>query len=276
MFDFTSLKKIISWATWGIFLLLFFFTIIVAVAQRSLPGDSTYGVKFGLEKFLIGFYGLFGKEAVVGIDFTQTRYDEFQQVASSDQSLVGLKNLEDQIKATGLSILNTKDEKQKAEAAQKYIALLRTLSAELEADKNHLKNINPDATPTPLYVRARPTPTVFRTSTYTYQPPTPTIPPPPTTSTRVVTTAISQTQSTIQTTINTLTTIPPPTNTNQNAGATPTFAPTNTPPPTPTPTIFIDAPNFNAPASPPTNTPGAPMPTNTPIPTSPPPATPTD
>jgi len=129
------IKKIINLTTWVIFIFGFALTGIVAIAQSSVPGDATYGVKTGFEKVVLASYSLVHKDTDYQIDLTKVRFKESQQMIKSDQSSTSLANLNLQILSTEDNITNIQDTKSKSNYAKKYISTLKEIKTQLDYEK---------------------------------------------------------------------------------------------------------------------------------------------
>ncbi len=128
-------NKIINIATWGIFTIGFLLTSVVVIAQTSVPGDSTYGIKTGFEKIVLSAYRLVHKDTDYQIDLTKLRFKESQQVLKSAQGGESLANLNLQILSTQENINNIQDSTKKATFARKYISTLKEIKTQIDYEK---------------------------------------------------------------------------------------------------------------------------------------------
>lgn len=181
------LNKIISNLTWVIILLLSLISILVAIAQRSVPGNPTFGIKIGFERALLAFYSIFDKQTSYQFVLTNNRYIEVHEVLTSHYALEGLDNLNAQVIKTKQTIEDIKNPQERTSAAGTYITQLSNLSSQLNTDKQVIQSTRQPANQPsnkPSIV-----PTVAPTSGQS-QP--------------SVVSAINETQGTIQDTISTL------------------------------------------------------------------------
>lgn len=134
------IKKIINSITWIIFAVSFVVTSVVAVAQSSVPGDSTYGIKVGFEKVVLASYRLVHKDTDYQIDLTRLRFKESQQVLKTPQAGESLANLNLQILSTQESINSIQDSAKKATFAKKFVSTLKDIKTQLDYEKTSIVN----------------------------------------------------------------------------------------------------------------------------------------
>jgi len=134
------LNKIINFTTWTTFIIGFFLTTSVAIAQNSVPGNPTYAVKTGFEKIVLAGYRLLHKDTDYQIDLTKLRFKESQQVLKSAQGEASLKNLNLQILSTQENIHNIQDTKKKSVYAKKYVSALKEIKTQLDYEKITIVN----------------------------------------------------------------------------------------------------------------------------------------
>lgn len=158
------IRKIIDSAIWIFFAICFVVTGVVAIAQNSVPGDSTYKVKTGFEKIVLSGYRLVHKDTDYQIDLTKLRFKESQQVLKSPQSGVSLANLNLQILSTQENITQIEDTKKKSTYAKKYISTLQEIKTQLDYEKLAIVSSTP-TTSTAIAVSSTPTTTTQSTVT---------------------------------------------------------------------------------------------------------------
>ncbi len=203
----SMLKKIISSGTWIVFFSLCLVTVLVAIAQRSLPGQPTYPLKIGFEKALLGFYSLFDKQTGYQFVLTNNRYIEVRQVLTTHYAIESLDSLNAQVIQTKNTIESINNPATRARAATTYISQLDGVSTQLTTDKQIIQSVvqpvGPSVVPTPT-IAVYPTnkPLIIITQNVTKEPlPSPIPSPTPAPAQTPVVTAINETQTTIQQTI---------------------------------------------------------------------------
>lgn len=132
-----KLKNFFSLSSWIILGFSFFLTGIVAIAQASVPGDLTYGIKTGFEKAVLVGYKFFNLDTRYQIDLTELRFVETQKIIKSGRAVLGLNSLLKQILSTENSIYRIKDPQQRTNLARQYISQLTDINYQLELDKSN-------------------------------------------------------------------------------------------------------------------------------------------
>ncbi len=235
------INKIISSIAWVVFFGIGLLTIVVFIAQNSVPGDMTYPVKTGFENVLVKAYSAVGQEGAYQIKLTETRLTETQKVIATSHASQSISNLSNQISQTAKTITSTSNPAEKQQLADQYITTLTKVSGQLEQTKQQLDSeqelsntqnipnnntiptqqmtqtieisptqapptVNPSPTSKQIYYQPTPTtrPHPTETPVPTEHPmPTP-VPTPSATSQNTVVTQIDATQMQIQQTIDTL------------------------------------------------------------------------
>jgi hypothetical protein len=234
--------------TWIIMAFLMVPTVLIILAQNSVPGDSTYVIKTGLESASLAIVKIFNKQAGFQIDYTERRYQEAMQVLASKYGAKSMDALFEQIVSTEDSIKGVDNPEERRQLTEKYINTLLEVNSGLESKKleitsnQSLAKIYPTLTP----MQYLPTPTPDSSATSYSSPtsmPAPASNPQTNSSSTEITTKIDDTQKQIEETIkqleinNSQTLIEAPTPTVLPT-ILPTVRPTNPPAPTPTKSPF--------------------------------------
>lgn len=125
----------------NIFLWIVFFALMapsgmVLASWNAVPGDSTYGLKIGLEKVLLFALSPSNElESTTNSKLTERRLGEVSKVLSGVHAKESLDNLTMQIAATRESLNGIEDKQAKKEAILKYIDTLHQVTSELENQK---------------------------------------------------------------------------------------------------------------------------------------------
>jgi len=217
------IKNIIDSFTWMIFFFIIVLTGIVFISQKSVPGDSTYGVKLGFEKALVRASKVINSEITVQIELTKRRAAETQKVIASTHATESLNNLSQQVSTTEQTILTIQDPQKQQEAAVAFIKTLTNTQDVLETEKQQIQQTIPENLLPQEIIQNTPMPTNQMTISPTI---TQTTQPLPTKIVQTPTAVLAQNTT-------------PPQTTSQNTAPSPTFqAPSNTPiPPTPIPIV---------------------------------------
>lgn len=135
----TQAQQVFEYIQWGIILLFATPTVLIMASWNSLPGARMYEVKRMFEQALL-FVAKpsYAAEASLNVQFTQRRFNEAKVLLANDQSTEGLTYLSQQIRATKAVIERAPSKTKQKEIAQQYIATLRTVSQELEAQQQSL------------------------------------------------------------------------------------------------------------------------------------------
>jgi len=110
--------KVFSDLAWYLMSFLIVPTFLVIFAQNSVPGDSFYPIKTGMESGFLALMSLFNKQAGFQIDYTQRRYQEAMKVLSSKYGVSSMEALFEQIAATEESIKNIKNPEEKRQLTE--------------------------------------------------------------------------------------------------------------------------------------------------------------
>lgn len=138
------MRNFLDKLTWG-FLFTFFVPMLLIIASwNSLPGDSVYPVKLGLERVLLFLVSpSYAAEGTLQVKYTERRYDEVKQVLGTEHATVGLSNLSNQVVSTKDSIIKGSNTAEQKKLARAYIETLRTVSSELEVQKRAIAQPSP-------------------------------------------------------------------------------------------------------------------------------------
>lgn len=216
------MNKTVNTIVWVILFLLIIPSSLVVASWNSLPGSHLYQFKLFAEQALVTITPSDQAKGTLQIAYTQRRFDDAKRLLADNTSGSGLSYLDTQINTTRKAIVETPDPVVRKQLAQQYIAALRDVNTQLEAQKQVVQSSNTQPSVTHI-----PTPT---RSVYTQATPIPTPQPQIIIQQQtVVVYQIIQTQTQITNTI---------TEIQQDAGTPePVLTPTPTPvPPTPTPT----------------------------------------
>lgn len=140
------MKKILDSFTW-IFLLIFFLpTTLIVASWNSLPGDSLYPVKLGLESTLFFFVKpSYAAQSKLSVKYTERRFSEAKRLLSDKASVEGLPYLERQVTATKSVIDRAPNQSAKKELAKEYLVTLQQVSNDLEEEKQAATTPEPQA-----------------------------------------------------------------------------------------------------------------------------------
>lgn len=121
---------------WGALILLFGPTIMIVASWNSLPGDTLYRVKLGLERAMAAIVSpSYASSGTLQIKYTERRYAETKQLLASRQSIEGLPYLQQQIADTKKMIDNAPNKAAQVALAKQYINTLSSVSTDLEVQK---------------------------------------------------------------------------------------------------------------------------------------------
>lgn len=139
------MKKIFDSLTW-LFLVVFFLpTTLIVASWNSLPGDSLYSVKLGLESTLLFFARpSYAASSKLSVKYTERRFSEARRLLSDKASVEGLPYLERQVAATKLVIDRAPNQTAKKELARTYLVTLRDVTAQLEKEKQTIISAPPE------------------------------------------------------------------------------------------------------------------------------------
>lgn len=184
------MNKTVNTVVW-IILFIFLIPSSLAVASwNSLPGSRLFATKLFMEQALVFVIPSAQAKGNLQIAYTERRFSEANRMLADQSSVQGLSYLDTQVNTTKDAILATSDPVVKRELATKYLATLRSVSTQLEQEKQ-------------IAVANAPVRTVTRA-------PTRTVVVTQQTTTRVTqTTTVSQ-QRVQETTVTTLPSPPPP------------------------------------------------------------------
>jgi len=138
------MRQVLNYITWGFLILLAAPTIMVVASWNSLPGDSLYSVKLGLEQVLFVLVSpSFATQGNLSVKYTERRFSDAKRLLVDKGSVEGLQYLDKQVTTTRDIIEKGNDAKTQAELAQKYIDTLTNLSAELTAQQQAMVGTGP-------------------------------------------------------------------------------------------------------------------------------------
>ncbi len=122
-------KKIKKWGKMlniGLWVVLFFLappTALIFLSQNSIPGDTFYPVKRGMENIILAAASVSpATKAAFRTDLTETRFKEAQTLVLSKSNATGLSGFIDGVEAAQIEVLNLKNDTQKAKAQEKLIS----------------------------------------------------------------------------------------------------------------------------------------------------------
>jgi len=133
-----KINKIFSNITWGLLAFLIVPTIIVVIAQNSVPGDGLYTIKLRMENAVLALVKVFNQQAGFQIDYTQRRYQEAIKVLASRYGVQSMDALFEQVVSTEESIKNVQNPEERRLLAEKYINTLIEVNSGLEGKKSDL------------------------------------------------------------------------------------------------------------------------------------------
>lgn len=163
-------------------------TLILA-SWNAVPGDSTYKLKVGLEKTMLGVAPSQNLKSTLEIKYTERRFDEVQKVLSTDSNYIGesLDNFNNQLIVSQNSVKQIASAEKKYIQTQNLINTLETVSQKIEQEEQILK---PSPTKSTQLIKPTNTPFISKIETVAPQeiitvmptktPPTPSQSPSPT------------------------------------------------------------------------------------------------
>lgn len=191
-----KVNSFFSEITWAVMAFLIVPTILIIFVQNSVPGDSTYFIKTGLESAFLAIVKLFNKQAAFQIDYTERRYQEAIKVLASKYGVKSMDALFEQIVTTEDSIKNVDNPEERRQLAGRYINTLLEVNSGLENKKMEIvtapvKNISSYAV----------TNTPIPAANYTFAPTNTPTPQPQNNATSEISDKIDNTQKKIEETI---------------------------------------------------------------------------
>ena len=99
-----KVNNFLSEITWAVMAFLIVPTLLIILVQNSVPGDSFYEVKVGMENAFLAIVKIFNKQAGFQIDYTERRYQEAMKVLASKYGANSMDILFEQIVTTEDSI----------------------------------------------------------------------------------------------------------------------------------------------------------------------------
>lgn len=172
------MNKTVNTVLWVILFLFLLPSSLAVASWNSLPGSRLFTTKLFMEQALVVLIPSASAKGNLQIAYTERRFTEANRMLADQSSVEGLAYLDTQVNTTKNAILTTTDPAVKKQLAQKYIATLETVNAQLEAQKQTIAYSTPQGTPTPIRTIPTKTPTIAPTASAT-RTPTPTSTPMP-------------------------------------------------------------------------------------------------
>ncbi|MBI2033462.1 MAG: hypothetical protein HYT10_03320 [Candidatus Levybacteria bacterium] len=157
-----SLRKIFNISSWMILFTFLPITVLIFLSQDSIPGDSFYPIKRGMEGIVLAAASVNpATKAAFQTDLTEKRFKEAQTLVLSKSNTQGLSTFAKDVEAAEvqISLLSNNSEREKAE--EKLISKLEEYQNNLTAlevkTQQNLIVYQPQNLPSP-------TPTIFAPS----------------------------------------------------------------------------------------------------------------
>ncbi len=133
------MRQFLNSFTWAFLLVFSVPSVLIVASWNSLPNESLYTVKLGLEQSLlfIASPSVQAKESLQ-VRYTERRLSDAKRMLSEKHSVDGLPYLTYQINATRDTLVNAPKGETQKQLAQKYIATLENASSELEEQKQSM------------------------------------------------------------------------------------------------------------------------------------------
>ena len=143
------LKFILTGFFWGVVIMLAVPSTLILASWNAIPGDSTYNLKVGLEKVILGVAPSPNLKSTLEIKYTERRFDEVEKVLSTNNNYINesLTNFNNQLVVSQNSIKQIASAEQKSVQTQNLINTLETVSQKIEQEEQILK---PSPTNTPF------------------------------------------------------------------------------------------------------------------------------
>ena len=187
------IKTILTGFVLGLILILFVPAILILASWNAVPGDSTYSIKVGLEKAILGVTPSDNLKTALEIKYTERRFTEVEKIISNNNinfSINGsqnkyldesLNNLTKQAIASKNSLQKIQNSDEKIAQTESLISTLESISSKLSSTPTKIPTKVPTKIPTKIPTN---TPVVIKPDTIsqpiTPDKPSPTITPTPT------------------------------------------------------------------------------------------------
>lgn len=162
-------KTILTGFILGIILILFIPSGLILASWNAVPGDSTYSIKVGLEKAILGITPSDNLKTTLEIKYTERRFSEVEKLINTNTSKTtktsnsklvntSLANLTNQAIASKNSLQKIQNKEEKTVQTENLIATLEAISLKMEEKKQDL-NTNDEPTKTTQAPTKKPSPT---------------------------------------------------------------------------------------------------------------------
>lgn len=153
------IKTILTGFVLGLILILFVPAILILASWNAVPGDSTYSIKVGLEKAILGVTPSDNLKTALEIKYTERRFTEVEKIISNNNinfSINGsqnkyldesLNNLTKQAIASKNSLQKIQNSDEKIAQTESLISTLESISSKIEEKK---QTSNTTSTPTKI------------------------------------------------------------------------------------------------------------------------------
>jgi Domain of unknown function (DUF5667) len=119
---------------WSIIATMAIPTTLILASWNATPGDSTYKLKVGLEKAMLGVTPSDTIKSSLQIKYTERRFDEVEKVISTSHAGESLDNFNNQVIASKNSIQEIKNVEEKNIQTQNLIDTLEEVSQKIEKE----------------------------------------------------------------------------------------------------------------------------------------------
>ncbi|MBI3577050.1 hypothetical protein HY086_03370 [Candidatus Gottesmanbacteria bacterium] len=133
---------------WAFLILFSVPTLLIVASWNSLPGDSLFPLKLGLEQSLAFIVSpSYAASGQLQIKYTERRFADAQRSLAERHSVAGLRFLEQQVVTTKTTIERASDTKMKTQFVETYIQTLQDVSAALEQQKQTVTSVGTQVPP---------------------------------------------------------------------------------------------------------------------------------
>ncbi len=138
------MQKLFDYLSWGFLTAFFLPTALIVASWNSLPGESLYNVKRGLEQALLFFAKpSYAAQGTLHVTYTERRFAEAKKLLADRHSVQGLTYLKEQVATTKNVVSRAPNRRLQQDLAITYVATLREVAAELEQQKTEAGRSEP-------------------------------------------------------------------------------------------------------------------------------------
>lgn len=154
---------IFNLTSWMLLIVLAPFTFLFLISQSSLPGDSLYPVKRGLENVVLAAASVNPTtRAIFKTDLTEKRFNEAEKLLLAKKDVAGLSDFIVEIQETQEALTQVTDPVKKEELTQKLIASIDEYQNRLTQVQVQIETVPPSITPTQEVTQQQPEPTTIQ------------------------------------------------------------------------------------------------------------------